>query len=410
MKKLYAFYGCLLLLASFISCSKTAEDVIITNIAPDEARIGEGIQLIGINFNALKQDSGGVIRVYFEGVETNGFFNDDTSITVIVPAGAKDGKVCIMHEGVKICSPISFNVVSGNPTSNSYMRLLDHPGNLNTVAVSVQAGNNIYAGFVNWWKYDVEANTWTSSPAPTDKVVRAMSFTINGKGYLFGGAVMGGPHSNRLQVFDETTNSWSFATPMPANGRSDAAVFVWSNKAYIAGGIDNDALGMNTVAQQLWEYNPATDAWTRKADLVYGIATGSYAVGIGNAFYFPGSGLLAQEYNPPTNTWRILAGNGFPQYAYPISDKQFELAYIVGGKSNCSCPFGWVSNNSVYRVGLNFDKTQLLFETYNGLPPGGYTTMTSGVYQVIGDELYYGIGYNDPNVGIQVKEWWRYRY
>lgn len=405
MKRLIVLSCIFFLTLLIISCDKTSEKITVTKIVPSEARVGEQIEIIGSGFSNLKQDSGGIIRVYFEGVEITGSYINDTSIFVSVPPGVQPGPICVMHEGTEICSPVPFTVIAGNGEPNSYMRLLDHPGATNTAAASVQAGKNIYVGHINWWKYDIQKNTWTSAPAPTDKVARATTFTINGKGYLFGGMTVGGPLSNRLQVFDEATNSWSFAAPLPGNGRADAFAFVINNKGYVAGGTnDVNNANLNTIGKELWEYDPATNAWIKKADLIYHPDVwGWFAIKIGNYAYLPG-----QEYNPATNSWRPISSNGsWPSFGYTITDKDFELAYVLGGKYGTSPGSG---NANVYRVAVNYDRSQLLWEIYNGLPVGGYTTMWWGAAHVYNNELYYGLGYNDPYVANPVQTWWRYRY
>ena len=409
MKRIFVLFGFLFALFFISSCDKSTENITITKIDPSEARVGEQIQIIGTGFSNLKRDSGDVIRIYFEGAEITGYFINDTSIYVTIPPGVQPGPVCVMHEGVKVCSPVPFTVIAGNGEPNSYMRLLDHPGNPIAAAASVQAGKNIYVGHINWWKYDIQKNTWSSAPSSPDRVARATSFTINGKGYLFGGMTAAGPLSNRLQVFDETTNSWSFAAQMPGNGRADAAAFVINNKAYIASGTDNvNSPGSNNIGKELWEYDPATNGWTKKADLLYPLEWGMFAIRIGNYAFLPSSSGI-QEYNPSTNTWRPINSNGsWPMFGYTITDKDFELAYVVGGKYG-SGP-GATGNPNVYRIAVNYDRSQLLWEIYKGLPANGYTTNAFGIAHVYNNELYYGLGSTDPYVVNQTPEWWRYRY
>jgi len=406
MKRIFVMFGLLFILFFIFSCDKSTENITITKIDPSEARVGEQIQVIGSGFSNLKQDSAGIIRIYFQGVEITGYYINDTSITVTVPPGAQPGPVCVMHEGTKICSPVPFTIIAGNGEPNSYMRLLDHPGAMNNAAASVQAGKNIYTGLTNWYKYDIQNNSWSAAPAPTDKVARATSFTINGKGYLFGGMTLAGPLSNRLQVFDEATNSWTFAAELPGNGRADAAVFVINNKAYIAGGTDNvNSPGFNTIGKEVWEYEAATNKWTRKADLIYDLQYGTFAIKIGNYGFLPG-----QEYNPTTNSWRPIGSNGsWPAFGYTITDKDFELAYVLGGKHG-SGP-GSYGNPYVYRIAVNYDRSQLLWEIYKGLPANGYNILWSGASHVYNNELYYGLGYiDDAYVANPTKVWWRYRY
>ena len=401
MNQILVWSAAIILSTFLTSCEKSTDTPItVTKITPSAAEIGDAILVTGTGFNSLiKQDSAAsaAISVFINGVQVTGIILDDTSIQVVIPAGITSGPVCITHEGKHICSSIEFTLLSRSPLSNSYLRATDHPGGTNIGLASVQAGKNIYAGYIDWWKYNILQETWTSASAPTDKVSRAANFTINEKGYLFGGLLNTGTRSNRLQVFDETSNTWSFAAPLLTNARADAIAFVWNNKAYIAGGTDTDAPGANTVSRHLWEYDPASNSWTRKADLLYDLPTDARVFKLGNYFYLPSMSGSFQEYNPATNTWRTVQGSFSFQNGYVISDKDADYAYAI--------------TYQVTRISLSPDRSSLVFEFYNSIPAGGYggnRYLSGGVFQPYGNVLYFGLGQTETTTNS--RQWWRYRY
>ena len=140
-----------------------------------------------------------------------------------------------------------------------------------------------------------------------------------------------------LTIFTFLTLSVSFGAPwnqkaqFPKNGRHRAASFSIANKGYVGIGHMNGT-GTNINFSDWWEYDPATNSWTQKAD--YPVA--NYAVSIfvaNNIGYIGGGALLNGEFygfNPLTNTWVQTANcPGFPQD---------ETAFSINGK-------GYVTDN-----------------------------------------------------------------
>jgi hypothetical protein len=397
-------------LSVIISCTGKGDEIVttptITGISPLRGGINEIVTINGSGFNALA-DSSGCITVYFANRQVCGNKIDDNHIEVAVPFEAGDGPLCISFHASRICSSNLFDYIPGNPTSNSYMRLADCPNSpTNQVANMVATDNAILAGFLNWWKYDIDQNRWSPMTAPPDKLTRCATFTFNGKAYLFGG--VNASFSNRLQCYDPATQSWSFKTAMPSTPRADAVAFIYNNKVYIAGGADTYALGMNTVARQLWQYDPVNDSWQRKADLPQGSIEGSYALRLGDRFYFPGFGYGAQEYNPITDSWQqFWPTEDLLPYAAIIADRDFPLGYILGGRS------GMYESGEVSRVSIDATGNHFFGQTYSLAPGGGYQTVSSPFYVVVNNELYYGMGYFDAPPGglhVQSSQFWRYRY
>ena len=399
---LLCFISWLVLLET--SCSKSSveeSDPFITDVSPITAGNGETITIRGKGFASLA-DSAGCVKINFRNKQVCAIVLSDTLAEVQVPFEAGDGYVCVMYKNKQICSPQPFNYIPGNPGSNSYMRLADCPGLPSALTAT---DNAILAGFINWWKYDISSNSWSAMPAPPEVVIYPSSFTYNGNAYLFGGTNRAGVFQNKLQCYNAASNNWSLKAALPGSGRKYAAVFVWNDKIYIAGGRNSDSYGGNTVAKELWQYDPVTDQWLRKTDLPFGAEEGCYAVHIGNKFYIPTTSMYGtHEYDPTTDTWRFFNDNFFIPNAVPYSDKNFALGYTIGGGSMGQAT-GIVRRYAINYLGIPIG------EDYAQAPVGGYLNIMKAFGAVINNELYYGMGYNlSGGVAVQSTQFWRYRY
>lgn len=107
------------------------------------------------------------------------------------------------------------------------------------------------------------------------------------------------------------------------------------NKGYFGLGHYNGT-GTNVVKKDWWEYDPATNAWTQKADFIGGSSQGTYAVvifGIGSHAYITGGTFNdpnTYRYSPATNTWDNVAVcpvNVSNVDGFVIDDK----GYVVSG-------------------------------------------------------------------------------
>jgi N-acetylneuraminic acid mutarotase len=161
-----------------------------------------------------------------------------------------------------------------------------------------------------------------------------IGFSIGGYGYM-GLGTDGGAYFQDLYQYDPGSNAW---TPK-ANlgfGIVGAVSMVIGNKAYI--GIGDIEAADTTL---FCEYDPSTDTWTRKADFP-GHARGyAIALSLGGMGYV-GLGLAnggvdyydIWQYDPSLDVWtkkaNFPAGGAFPLWATTFSlDNQ--VGYVVGG-------------------------------------------------------------------------------
>jgi hypothetical protein len=177
---------------------------------------------------------------------------------------------------------------------------------------------------------------WDTLPTPVPFAFGYnFGFTIGSKGYLGNTRKCFGPLcSFYFYEYDFISNTWSEKASVPGtNFRNSVNYFSIGNKGYIAGGVNND--GLQTF-KETWEYNPATNSWTQKADLPasapmgLGAATG---FSIGNKGYLVnGHGLgpnyniynALLEYDPVADAWQNKAG-------FPGAPRNFSIVFVIGG-------------------------------------------------------------------------------
>lgn len=110
---------------------------------------------------------------------------------------------------------------------------------------------------------------------------RSATWTLNGKLYLYGGAIENPDFPADMWAYDTLTKNWTWlcgtkkfseppiygikgvedSTNSPGS-RRDAATWVLNNKLYLFGGEVNFNGSANSFADDLWEYNPTTGYWT----------------------------------------------------------------------------------------------------------------------------------------------------
>ncbi|MCE7064099.1 kelch repeat-containing protein [Dyadobacter sp. CY326] len=162
---------------------------------------------------------------------------------------------------------------------------------------------------------------------------RAVSFVIGNKGYI--GTGLTSETVQRVKDFwsyDATTKIWSQVAPFEGSGRNDATAFVVGGKAYVGTGFDGVTTVDGGYKKDFYQYDPATNKWTKKADFAGGtrqyatsfVADNRAYVGLG----YNGSGFYQDfyEYNPTTDKWTEIA-------TFTGGKRRGALSFTVGGKA-----------------------------------------------------------------------------
>jgi N-acetylneuraminic acid mutarotase len=160
--------------------------------------------------------------------------------------------------------------------------------------------------------------TKASNPFTTG-VAAAVSFSINGKGYVCSGAI--GPTETRsLWEYDTLTDTWTAKTSIPGLARDRAFGFSIGNKGYLGTGLSS-----GNQLQDFWEYTPSTNSWLQLPDFPGGPcmeATGFSSLTKGYAVV----GIALWEFDPSNNTWTAKS-------PFPGQPRSRAIGFIIADKA-----------------------------------------------------------------------------
>jgi len=137
---------------------------------------------------------------------------------------------------------------------------------------------------------EVTFTTSTASLASYPGAARyaAISFSIGTKLYLGLGSDFTDDESPQHSFidfweWDQATNVWTRKADFPGNSTYAAVCFSIGTKGYIGA---SNYLEINSYVKEFWEYDPATDTWTQKASIPStGARYGGVGFSIGNKGY-----------------------------------------------------------------------------------------------------------------------------
>lgn len=259
------------------------------------------------------------------------------------------------------------NVIKGfaeyTPSNNTWVRKADLGEIARQNAAGFAIGNKGYIGLgqdesyetkKDFWEYDPNTDTWTRK-GDFGGLGRyhARGFSIGNKGYICGGigVVYDGtdvadPSTNAFKDFweyDPVTDTWTRKSNIGGPGRQGIVGFSIGNKGYIYGGLAWDLHEVNN--KDFWEYDPATDVWTKKAD--FGGISRSFAAGfsVGQKGYV-GTGFSMElaantkdfwEYNPSgCNTQLVISSlTASPASLWPPNNKMVPVTISAVVSDTC---------------------------------------------------------------------------
>lgn len=162
----------------------------------------------------------------------------------------------------------------------------------------------------NLYKYSVTDNIWETVNEELGGNRRSASgFYANGKLYLGGGE--NGEHMTDFWEYDIATDQWTRKADLNSKHHWRSTTEV-NGKGYFVGGFSRNP---QTTTNDLWEYDPATNIWTEKApypgnggvSIVSFSHNGKLYAGMGLIHTFFSSTNDFYEYDPATNEWTQLA-------------------------------------------------------------------------------------------------------
>jgi N-acetylneuraminic acid mutarotase len=188
--------------------------------------------------------------------------------------------------------------------------------------------------------YDPATDTWAAkADMPTRRILFATG-VVNGKIYVIGGeSSLGASARATVEEYDPATDTWSQKADMPTP-RTRSAASVVDGKIYVIGGGRGGGSGypeMPTVEA----YDPATNTWTKKADMPGARELLSTSV-VGGKIYaiggqregggFSGVFSTVEMYVPATDTWTKKADAPLPRKVHSASVLK-DIIYVFGGRT-----------------------------------------------------------------------------
>ena len=195
-----------------------------------------------------------------------------------------------------------------------------------------------------FWEYDPITNAWTkkASLPTTPGRGSAVGFSIGTKGYIGIGYKevsngFGLEYFNDFWEWDQATDLWTRKADFPGIARSGAVGFSIGNKGYIGTGWTDTSL-----SNEFWEWDQATNVWIRKADFA-GFPRGSgvgFSIGtkgyIGTGYIGYDTGDLSQdiwEWDQMANEWKRVAD-------YAGGPRSSAFGVSIGNKAYIGTGFG----------------------------------------------------------------------
>ncbi|RDY59332.1 IPT/TIG domain-containing protein [Flagellimonas nanhaiensis] len=331
----------------------------ISGFAPDQENVGAEVVINGANFDLDPANN----TVKFNGVDAEVTSANSTQLTVTVPEGATTGTITVTvgeqtgesteeftvgpwrkladfpgearRDGVMatledengklfIIAGLGFSFNGNtelddiwlyNPETDEWTEQNgSFPGGKRYGPFSFTIDNKWFVGAGNdgqqkvndCYRYNPLTKSWVVVATPaTPPGLNGRTFTVNQKGYLFGGT-----NTAHFQEFDTNLNSWNDKNTIGNNPRIRPVSFVIDGIGYIATGYNNSD---NVYYKDIHRYDPNLDSWSEMQSLDIGLERyGAIGFALNGKGYL-GTGIIHSgtpkhfsdlfEYDPNSNSW-----------------------------------------------------------------------------------------------------------
>lgn len=364
---------------------------VIKDFEPKYGPIGTEVIIEGENFSLSKKDNivkFGDVDVIVDSVSEN-------RVTITIPQITKPEMVQVTIEtaGMVATSQDSFDLWF------PWKRIKDF--NNETVLgypVSFSLNNKGYFGLgysqTNFWEYDPIKDIYIKkADFPKTIGIIPMSFTINNLGYVLFvddtyrpvGSWSYRDTINELWEYDPVNDLWTRKADFPGFKRSNGTAFSINDKGYILGGVYWDQ-SWDYYPTDVWEFDPIANKWTQKANLPWSHRTQAQCLGFshkGKGYFGIGSSTRGiYEYDPVSDIWDYITdypGDGFDNIkGFVINNK----AYMGLGRN-----FSDDNYSDFWELNLE-DKT---WKKLHSCP----INMAANLSFTIDNKGYIGVGWND---------------
>jgi N-acetylneuraminic acid mutarotase len=298
-----------------------------------------------------------------------------------ISAGVLNGKIYVIA-GYDKDGASTRTVDVYNPNTNSWASAQPIPIANNHNSAAVAAGRlYTFGGLSNRaFVYDPVADSWMDVvPMHFAHSGTAAVGVFNNKIYIAGGT---GGTQTELEVYDPVANNWTTLAPMSVPRNHTGGGFI-EGKFYVVGG-----RGSASAPTELEVYDPATNTWTPRAPMPTGRSGIGVAAVNGELYVFggeePGLHPEVQAYNPATNTWRSLPNMPTPRHGLWAAVIGNSI-YLPGG--GIAQGFGASNINEVFRVDhrgvLANISSRIKVETGDNVLIAGFIVQGTGSKRII---------------------------
>jgi N-acetylneuraminic acid mutarotase len=212
-----------------------------------------------------------------------------------------------------------------DPDRDTWTQKADFPGTLRGAAVGFSVGHRGYIGtgysagdlrHSDLWEYDPSTDRWRQRTSlPSWVRDHSFVFVLREKAYIAGGMTLNGGtpvRQNETWEYDPASDRWVRKADLPADGVW-SAYFVAAGKGYVC----LQSPPKQASSDALWEYDPEADRWTRKASFPGPSRYRSVGFSLnGNGYLAVGILAITREsasvandvweYDPRTDAWRRM--------------------------------------------------------------------------------------------------------
>ena len=231
-----------------------------------------------------------------------------------------------------------------------------------------------------------------------DRRFACVGFSIGLKGYVGLGLIGGESFKKDFWEYDPATNTWSQKADFAGGKRNTPVSFSIGGKGYVGTGSSGEE-----ECNDFWEYDPAKNQWTKKANFPGAPRAVAIGFSIGSKGYI-GTGRTDNflvyfndfwEYDPSKDTWTQKADFGG-------SERYAATAFVIGNKAYVG--MGTERKVSEFHFKKDFWEydQQTNIWTRKADFAGNSRELASAF--VINSKAYVGIGFN----GNFLKDFWEY--
>ncbi len=207
-------------------------------------------------------------------------------------AFAYNGKGYVGGGSIGEASSLTDTFYEYDPVTNTWTQKASFGGGKRDASMSFVIGNKGYVGggydganiVADFWEYDFSADKWSQiGYLPFGAAIFPSGFAMGSKGYLIGG--QGVVEHKEVFEFDPYSKAWTKKADFPGKARQAGCAFVMGNHAYFGGGMTM----YSETFSDFWEYNPTADSWRqleKEVPTTYTAWATSFV--IGSTAYFGG--------------------------------------------------------------------------------------------------------------------------